>query len=184
MGGFSLFQIELTRGYGQAEFREDLKKVYRQASMQAQGLRVIYQTCIHSRCATLCQNTGGVLLIVRHVVDFCHSQPPPQAGVEGKPVVFLLPDSKIVSEGFLEDVNNMLNSGEVSGWPPPWCGTACLLERGIVPVVLLQEICGQVVPRSMGEKSCHPASARRDAVAILVTTRNPRPADNSTCPWR
>ncbi|KIZ07655.1 Dynein heavy chain 6, axonemal [Monoraphidium neglectum] len=63
MGGFSLFQIELTRGYGQAEFREDLKK----------------------------------------------------AGVEGKPVVFLLPDSKIVSEGFLEDVNNMLNSGEVPG---------------------------------------------------------------------
>lgn len=30
MGGFALFQIELSRGYGQAEFREDLKKVYRQ----------------------------------------------------------------------------------------------------------------------------------------------------------
>ena len=38
---------------------------------------------------------------------------PPQAGVEGKAVVFLLPDSKIVCEAFLEDVNNMLNSGEV-----------------------------------------------------------------------
>lgn len=36
-----------------------------------------------------------------------------QAGVEGRPVVFLLPDSKIVCEGLLEDVNNLLNSGEV-----------------------------------------------------------------------
>ena len=28
-------------------------------------------------------------------------------------MVFLLPDSKIVDEAFLEDINNMLNSGEV-----------------------------------------------------------------------
>jgi dynein heavy chain len=65
MGGFSTYQIELTRGYGRAEFREDIKKMAR------------------------------------------------AAGVEGRPLVFLLPDSKIVDEGFLEDVNNLLNSGEV-----------------------------------------------------------------------
>eukprot|EP00762_Andalucia_godoyi_P001076 ANDGO_01965.mRNA.1 Dynein-1-beta heavy chain len=35
------------------------------------------------------------------------------AGVEGKPVVFLLSDNQIVEESFLEDVNNILNSGEV-----------------------------------------------------------------------
>jgi dynein heavy chain len=70
MSGFATFQIELTHGYGQAEFREDLKKLYR------------------------------------------------LTGVEGKPVVFLLPDRKISSKSFLEDVNNMLNSGEVrrEGW--------------------------------------------------------------------
>ncbi|GBF88264.1 dynein heavy chain axonemal protein, partial [Raphidocelis subcapitata] len=67
MGGFATYQIELTRGYGRFDFREDLKKVAR------------------------------------------------AAGVEGRPLVFLLPDSKIVDEGFLEDVNNMLNSGEVPG---------------------------------------------------------------------
>ncbi|XP_061882783.1 dynein axonemal heavy chain 6 [Entelurus aequoreus] len=35
------------------------------------------------------------------------------AGVERKDTVFLFTDTQIVVEGFLEDVNNMLNSGEV-----------------------------------------------------------------------
>lgn len=29
ISGFKTFQIELSRGYGAAEFREDLKKLYR-----------------------------------------------------------------------------------------------------------------------------------------------------------
>ena len=37
------------------------------------------------------------------------------AGVEGKPVVFLLTDSQISNESFLEDVNSLLNSGNVLG---------------------------------------------------------------------
>lgn len=41
------------------------------------------------------------------------------AGVEGKPVVFLLTDSQISKESFLEDVNNLLNSGEVAGMYAP-----------------------------------------------------------------
>ncbi|EFC46212.1 axonemal dynein heavy chain [Naegleria gruberi] len=34
-------------------------------------------------------------------------------GVEGGPMVFLITDSQIVDDAFLEDVNNILNSGEV-----------------------------------------------------------------------
>ena len=37
------------------------------------------------------------------------------AGVEGKPVVFLLTDSQIRNESFLEDVNSLLHSGNVPG---------------------------------------------------------------------
>ncbi|KAJ3052746.1 Dynein heavy chain 6, axonemal [Rhizophlyctis rosea] len=58
-------QIELTRTYGETEWREDLKKLYR------------------------------------------------IAGVDGKNIVFLLSDTQIKSETFLEDINNVLNSGEV-----------------------------------------------------------------------
>ena len=37
------------------------------------------------------------------------------AGVDGKPVVFLLTDSQISNESFLEDMNSLLNSGNVPG---------------------------------------------------------------------
>ncbi|KAJ3321819.1 Dynein heavy chain 6, axonemal [Boothiomyces sp. JEL0866] len=62
---YQCIQIELTRTYGDEEWHEDLKKLYR------------------------------------------------LAGVEGKNTVFLLSDTQIKSETFLEDVNNILNSGEV-----------------------------------------------------------------------
>ncbi len=65
LGGSKCFQIELTRGYGLVEFREDLKKIML------------------------------------------------QSGVENKQVVFLFTDTQIVQESFLEDVNNVLNTGEV-----------------------------------------------------------------------
>ena len=35
------------------------------------------------------------------------------AGADNKPVCFLLSDTHIVHESFLEDINNLLNSGEV-----------------------------------------------------------------------
>jgi dynein heavy chain, axonemal len=38
-----------------------------------------------------------------------------QAGIEGKSTIFLFSDTQIVSESFLEDINNMLNSGDVPG---------------------------------------------------------------------
>ena len=35
------------------------------------------------------------------------------AGVENKPTVFLFTDTQVVEEAFLEDINNILSSGEV-----------------------------------------------------------------------
>ena len=37
------------------------------------------------------------------------------AGIRGEPVIFLLSDTQIVREQFLEDVNNLINAGEVPG---------------------------------------------------------------------
>lgn len=36
-----------------------------------------------------------------------------KSGVEGEKQVFLFSDTQIVKESFLEDINNLLNSGEV-----------------------------------------------------------------------
>ena len=60
---FELFQIEVAKGYGKNEWRDDLRKVLM------------------------------------------------TAGCEGKDVVFLFADTQIVQENFLEDINNILNSG-------------------------------------------------------------------------
>ena len=40
-----------------------------------------------------------------------------QTGVENKPTVFMFGDTQVVEESFLEDVNNILSSGEV--WRAP-----------------------------------------------------------------
>ena len=65
MAEFQCFQIELSKGYANTEFREDLKKLF-----------VI-------------------------------------AGVERRTVVFLFTDGQIVNEGFVEDINSILNAGDV-----------------------------------------------------------------------
>jgi len=67
MSGVEIFTIELVRGYGINEFREDIKKIMF------------------------------------------------KSGVAGKPIAFLFGDTQIVQEGFLEDISNVLNTGEVPG---------------------------------------------------------------------
>lgn len=62
---YNVKQIEITRGYGLVEWRDDIKNVL---------------------MSTGCNN---------------------------RPTVFLFSDTQIVSESFLEDLNNILNSGEV-----------------------------------------------------------------------
>lgn len=68
---FKLFQIEIAKGYGLNEWREDVK------------------SCL---------------------LD---------AGVENRQVVFLFDDTQIVMEQMLEDVNGILNSGDVPNIYPP-----------------------------------------------------------------
>ena len=41
-----------------------------------------------------------------------------RAGLEGKPHVFLFADSQIKDEGFVEDINMILNTGDVPNLYP------------------------------------------------------------------
>jgi dynein heavy chain len=65
MAGYKCFQVEIAKGYGMAEWREDVRQ------------------CLLS------------------------------AGLKDAPVVFLFSDVQIVNESMLEDINNILNAGDV-----------------------------------------------------------------------
>ncbi|XP_075795609.1 dynein axonemal heavy chain 1 isoform X2 [Pelodiscus sinensis] len=65
MADYECFQIELSKNYGMAEWREDIKKIML------------------------------------------------KAGLQRLPITFLFTDSQIKSESFLEDINNVLNSGDI-----------------------------------------------------------------------
>jgi dynein heavy chain len=65
IANYKLFQIEVVKGYGMSNWREDVKKALM------------------------------------------------QAGVENKQTSFLFVDTQIINEQMLEDINNILNSGDV-----------------------------------------------------------------------
>ena len=64
---YSVFQIEISRGYGMDDWHKDLRET------------------------------------MRHT------------GIDNKPGVFLFEDTQIILESFLEDINNLLNNGDVPG---------------------------------------------------------------------
>ena len=65
LADYEVYQIEITKQYDHAKWREDLREVYK------------------------------------------------RAGMLNKPIVFLLADSQIRQESWIEDINSMLNSGEI-----------------------------------------------------------------------
>ena len=95
VSGFSLFQVEIVKGYSMNDWREDLKK------------------CLM------------------------------QAGVKGKMTTFLFSDVQIINERMVEDINNILNAGDVPNLYAPEdleaISTACRVEcqkRKIPPTKL------------------------------------------------
>ena len=120
MSGYLCFQIELTRGYDYSAFREDLKKLYNSAGVEGKNTVFLftdtqvdniwyfavfpnlysYLICngstLHSYFYSVDQKIGKLFNLFSFLFfPF--------------PSVFL----QIVVEEFLEDINNILNSGEV-----------------------------------------------------------------------
>lgn len=56
------------------------------------------------------------------------------AGCLDKPLVFMLNDTQIAHEQFLEDVNNILNTGEACSTPPQWTWNVSNLDTLFVSV--------------------------------------------------
>ncbi|KAF8071068.1 Dnah1 [Scenedesmus sp. PABB004] len=102
---YDLVGLEISKGYGQAEWREARAAPHRRlapARASAARARTAPSAWPHAAHAIpprpRAQDLKRVLL---------------KAGLEGRDTVFLLRDTQIVQEAFLEDVNNILNSGEV-----------------------------------------------------------------------
>jgi len=51
-----------------------------------------------------------------------------KAGGEGRPTVFTLSDTQLVKDAFLEDINNILNNGEVPNlYAPDELAAVCMM---------------------------------------------------------
>jgi hypothetical protein len=154
LSGCACVSIELTRNYGPAEFREDLRRLYRWAAVCRGGAAL--QSGFVLGAAGREGGPGGDAraparprgLLCAHGRSARHMRELPapclaccrRAGVAGERVVFLLSDTQVVSESFLEDVNNVLNSGEVGGR----CAVLCSggrLPAGLLPGSLAGRWC-------------------------------------------
>ena len=121
MAGYLCFQIELTRGYDYSAFREDLKKLYNSAGVEGKNTvflftdtqvdNIWYFAVFPNLYSYFKIRNGSTLHSLLYSVDqifvncsICfHSYFPPCPSIL----------RQIVVEEFLEDINNILNSGEV-----------------------------------------------------------------------
>ena len=56
------------------------------------------------------------------------------SGIDGKSICFLMTDTQIISESFIEDINNLLNTGEIPNlWKPE---DKDKIVNGVRPVVI------------------------------------------------
>lgn len=92
IAGYKTFQITLTRSYNANNLMDDLKILYRTAGAGS-----------HCR---VCSSVGNTLLAGLF--------PSSSVGLEGKGMTFIFTDNEVKDEGFLEYLNNVLSSGEVS----------------------------------------------------------------------
>ncbi|CAM9196185.1 unnamed protein product, partial [Phaeothamnion confervicola] len=111
VAGFDCVQIEIRRGYGLEEFREDLRGLMR------------------------------------------------QAGVGGKDTVFLCTDTQIIAEAMLEDINNILNSGEVPNLFAP--DEVDKLAADMRPVLQEEAAAAGAVSSAVMRDACLQAFVRR-----------------------
>lgn len=107
---FCVFQIEVTRHYRLQEFREGMgnssSPLSLFPSLLLSPLPSLLPLLPHSLSPL--NNTYCILFFPSDIRKLYY-----QAGVENKPTVFLFTDTQVVDESFLEDINNILSSGEV-----------------------------------------------------------------------
>lgn len=100
---YECFQIELSKSYGQPEWREDIKGIMLKAGLQNQQITFLFvDTQVNrSRLYPLYCTTHTTL------------PPRPMSYIHLNDNVQIISIPQIKSESFLEDINSILNSGDV-----------------------------------------------------------------------
>lgn len=86
IAGYRLQQIEVIKNYNMRSWREDIKRVLKET--------------LNYLILTFDQNLYLKILML--------------AGIDDEPMVFLFVDTQIINESMLEDLNSILNSGDVT----------------------------------------------------------------------